>query len=79
MLHVLVLLLATLWPPLQMEIRLTPSALQAPTKTKNLTDDFAARRATVAAICLHTAVFRAGQGPAGARVYPAPEEAESQA
>ena len=26
MLHVVMLLLATLWPPLQMEIRLTPSA-----------------------------------------------------
>jgi hypothetical protein len=56
---VLVLLLATLWPPLQMEIRLTPSALRAPTKTKNLTDDFAARGATVAAFSLHTAAFRA--------------------
>src|ERR1700686_1943848 len=37
------------WPPLQMEIRLTPSALGAPTKTKNLADDFAAHTATVAA------------------------------
>jgi hypothetical protein len=38
------LLLATLWPPLQMEIRLTPSAQQkAPTKTKNLAGDVAAR------------------------------------
>jgi hypothetical protein len=48
----LVLLLATLWPPLQMEIRLTPSAPSAPTKTKNLTDDFAARRVTVAAFAV---------------------------
>jgi hypothetical protein len=45
-----VLLLVTVWPPLQMEIRLTPSALRAPTKTKNLASDFAARVATVAAI-----------------------------
>src|ERR1700733_4763475 len=38
------LLLATLWPPIQMEIRLTPSAqLEAPTKTKNLAGDVAAR------------------------------------
>jgi hypothetical protein len=44
MLHVVVLLLATFWPPLQMEIRLTPSAqLEAPTKTKNLAGDVATR------------------------------------
>jgi hypothetical protein len=34
MLHVVMLLLATLWPPLQMEIRLTPSALQSANKDK---------------------------------------------
>jgi hypothetical protein len=38
------LLLATVWSPLRMEIRLTPSAqLEAPTKTKNLAGDVAAR------------------------------------
>ena len=43
MLHVLVLLLAAVGPPLQMEIRLTPSALWSANKDKNLTDDFATR------------------------------------
>jgi hypothetical protein len=38
------LLLTALWPLLRMEIRLTPSAqLEAPTKTKNLAGDVAAR------------------------------------
>jgi hypothetical protein len=34
MLHVLVLLLAAVWPPLQMEIRLTPSAPFSANKDK---------------------------------------------
>src|ERR1035441_10327205 len=34
MLHVVMLLLAALWPPLRMEIRLTPSALQSANKDK---------------------------------------------
>jgi hypothetical protein len=39
----LVLLLAALWPPLQMEIRLTPSARKGANKDKNLAGDFATR------------------------------------
>src|SRR5271163_3725417 len=50
MTHVLVLLLATLGPPLQMEIRLTPSAhLKAPTKTRTPRVTSPPVRATVAA------------------------------
>src|SRR5271165_3498634 len=53
--------------PLQMEIRLTPSAHQAPTKTKNLAGNFAARTATVAAARADPAAGRAAGENANAR------------